>query len=407
MSTKINFHRVLLVAGLTALVIIYAVLWAQMISSPAERTGADFIAFYAAGQVARTEGLARVYDPALQQAVQEDKLGFTLAPGQVLLYNHIPYLVPLVTILSDGDYAASFLRWVLTLVAVFAVAVSLLTDLLRRSGWEKANIRLAWLGMILFYPLFVSLLNGQDTAFTTLGLCLWLYGLLTGRDWLAGLGLALVTVRPHIAGVVALPFLFRRQKVFWWFCAGAAALGLLSLLMVGWDGIRGFLDLLRVSAGGEFYGMHESAMINLVGLLTRLFPDVDAQLFRWVGWGAYFAALVSLCGLWARSRVLDERHYSQAVVLALFFAPHLHYHDLALLLVPLLALMLTAVRGGSWRTQDAGPVPLAASFLLVCGSLLPALKFNAPYLVMVFILVGVWFPQKFFFRRQKQHEVVP
>lgn len=394
---RVDFRRVFLLAGLTALVIVYTVLWARMIVSPAERTGADFIAFYAAGRLARTEGLDHVYDPALQQAVQEQEVGFRLAPGQVLLYNHVPYLVPLVMALSDGDYAASFLRWALTLLAIFTMAVSLLADLLRRAGWGKADVRLAWAGMILFYPLFVSLINGQDTAFTMLGLCLWLYGLLTGRDWLAGLGLALVTVRPHIAGLVALPFLFRRRKVFWGFFVGAAATGLASLLLVGWDGISGFLDLLQVSVGGEFYGMHESAMVNLVGLLTRLFFGADAKLLHWIGWGAYIAALASLCVLWAASRDLDERHYSLAVVLALFFAPHLHYHDLALLLVPLLMLMLTAVRGGFWRTRDAGPAPLMVSFLLISGSLVPALKYNVPYLVMALICLAVWLPQKFFF----------
>ena len=42
---RIDFRRVFVITSLTALIVIYAVLWLRMISSRAERTGADFIVF--------------------------------------------------------------------------------------------------------------------------------------------------------------------------------------------------------------------------------------------------------------------------------------------------------------------------------------------------------------------------
>lgn len=392
----VDFRRILVAGGLIALAIIDAVLWARMIASPSERTGSDFIAFYAAGRVAQTDGLGRIYEPDLQQSVQEGVVGFDLAPGQVLLYNHVPYLVPILMALVNGNYVASFVRWTLVLAALFMIGAVFLTGLLRREGWSRGEAWVAAAGMLTFFPLFVSLMNGQDTAFTMLGLCLWVFGLLTGRDWLAGLGLALATVRPHIAVLLAVPFLFQRQKVFGWFCVGTAVLGLFSLLLLGWAGARGFLDLLLVSAGGEFYGMQESAMVNLVGLLTRLAPGLEAHLIRWVGWGVYLAAIIVLCIIWARSRALDERHFGLAVLLSVFFATHLHYHDLTLLLIPITCVMLYVVRNRWMRRRNAALFPLVTSLVLLSGSLVSALKYNLPYLVAVVLVLLLWRPRLFF-----------
>ena len=53
---RIDFRRVFVITGLTVLLIVYSVLWLRMISSRAERTGADFIVFYTAGHIAQTNG---------------------------------------------------------------------------------------------------------------------------------------------------------------------------------------------------------------------------------------------------------------------------------------------------------------------------------------------------------------
>ena len=282
---KINFHRIFVIAGLTTLVIVYAVLWLRMISSPAERTGADFIVFFTAGRIAQTDGAEHVFEPLLQQAIQQAEVGFPLVPGQVLLYNHVPYLIPILKILISGNYVASFYRWAALLLALYIAGVVLLSGVLQRAGWRRLEVWLAAAGMLTFFPLFVSLLNGQDTAFTLFGLCLYLAGFLTGRDWLAGLGLALTSVRPQVTVLLAVPFLFRRQKVFGWFCLAGGILGILSLAAVGLGGMRGFLNLLLVSAGGDWYGLKEPLMVNLVGLLWRVAPGLGATIhpLDWLG----------------------------------------------------------------------------------------------------------------------------
>ena len=393
---RIDFRRVFVIAGLMALVIVYAVLWLRMISSSAERTGSDFIVFYTAGRIAQADGAAYVYEPELQQEVQEAEVGFRLVPGQVLLYNHIPYLIPILTVLISENYVVSFVRWAVLLLALCAGGVAALAGLLRRAGWGRAEVWLAAAGMLLFFPLFVSLMNGQDTAFTFFGLCLYLVGVLTGRDWLAGLGLALTTVRPHVTVLLAVPFLFRRQKVFGWFCLGAGVLGVGSLIVLGVDGMRGFLDLLLVSVSGNWYGLKEPVMVNLVGLLWRIAPGLGGQAIHWIGWAVYGATLIGLCVLWARSREIAEKQIGLAVTLAVFAVPHLHYHDLTLLLVPAVCLLLVVVCRGLAAAPELSLLPLGLSLALLFGKFIPVLQYNLPILVMLYLALALWFPHKFF-----------
>jgi hypothetical protein len=389
---RINFRRVFIVTGLITLVSVYVLLWAQMISSQEQRTGADFIVFFAAGRIAQTDGAAHVYEPLLQQALEQEQVGFTLAPGQVLLYNHVPYLIPILQVLISGNYVASFYRWAALLLVLGIAGVILLAGTLRRAGWRRAEVWLAAAGMLTFFPLFVSVLNGQDSAFTLLGLCLYLVGILTGRDWLAGIGLALTSIRPQVTVLLVLPYLFKRQKVFGWFCLAAAVLGAVSLAILGVNGMRGFLELLLVSAGGEWYGLKEPLMVNLVGLIWRNAPGLGDNVIHWIGWVFYAVTLAGLCVLWGRSREITGKQIGLAIVLTVLVVPHLHYHDLTLLLVALAAALLALVRDGFLRAQRAALVPLVLSLAFLFSNFAPILKLNFPYLVMIFLGLALYSP---------------
>jgi hypothetical protein len=394
MKKRIDFRRASILAGLFALVLIYALLWARMIASRPERTGADFIAFYAAGRVAQTSGAGQVYDADLQQAVQEQQVGFALVPGQVLLYNHLPFLIPVLELLVSKNYPASFGRWALLMLALCAASAGVEAQILEMRGFKRANVLLIVAGTLTFFPLFVSLLNGQDTAILFLGMVLWLAGLLLERDALAGLGLALTVVRPNFALFLAVPFLFRRRRVFIWFCAGTFALVLVSTWIVGIDGMRAYLEVLLATAGGEWYGMKEAAMVNLVGLLRRAAPGLADGIVHSAAWGAYGLGMAVVCFLWVRSRAIAETEAGLATVLAVFTVPHLHFHDLTVLLIPMLTWILLAVRGNFVRERTAALLPLAVSLILLFSNSTPLLKYSLPYLVMALLVVAQLFPGK-------------
>jgi hypothetical protein len=375
----INVRRVLVLSALLAQGVLYVIFWTQMISDRTLRTGTDFIAFYSAGQVADQYGTARVYDISLQQTIQQEQVGFTLAPGQVLIYNHLPYLIPLLRVLVSTNYVASFSRWAFLLLALYGLAVYLLVKTL---GWDNVPPWLVGLGALGFYPFFVSLLNGQDTAFLVLGAALCFYFLSRNQDFYAGLGLALVTVRPHIALLLAIPFLFKRQRVLAGLLVGACALALLSRALIGEDGTRQFIDTLLLSAGGEWYGLKESAMFNLIGAATRAFPGADPSRVRLAGWIGYGVFIVVLGVYSLRIPKLEIRHFGLAIAVGLFFLPHLHHHDLALLLIPIFALMMLI----GWPS-----LPLIVSVVLLVG-FAPLLRYWSGFLVMVGLGLALSFP---------------
>jgi hypothetical protein len=390
----INFRRVFVVAGLMSLIVISLCLWVRMVRDPTERTGSDFISAYTGGRVADLWGTKDVYDLDHQQAVQEQEVGFQLAPGQVLMFNHPPFLIPVLSLLMTENYLASMIRYTVTMVVLYVLVLGITWRVLMANGWEHKPIALTLAGIATFYPVFVSLINTQDTAIMVLGGILWLYGLLSGRDWLAGMGLALTSVRPQMTLMLSIPFLFRRQKVFLWSCVWVSVLGCISLLTVGVQGLKSYFNILLISGEGDFYGMKEPMMVNLIGLLWRVAPGSGENNIHITGWVFYGLILTGLCILWARQEDINEKHIGLAALLSIFAAPHLHYHDLAFLIVPLVALLLKLVKEGYIRVREASLVPLITSLSLLFGSLIPVLHYNLPYLIMLLVGLLLWFPKK-------------
>lgn len=383
-----GIRRIFIIAGIVSLVVSYLGIWIRMIRNPVERTGSDFIAFYSAGRVAQNAGAVHVYDPNLQQNIQEEELGFPLVPGQVLLYNHLPFLIPILQTIVSPNYVNSFYLWIFLLIALYITGIFFLSRLLKDKGFDQSSIWLTGIGGFLFLPLFFSLMNGQDTAFLFLGAVIWMYGLVSGKEMLAGLGLSLTTVRPHISIMLALPLLFRYRKAFIAFVLGAGGLALLSMLILGVEGTSEFINLIRISASGEWYGMKENAMFNLIGLLTRTLPWLGAGTIRTIGWIVYGSTIIALCIFWARSKDLQAGQIGLTIILILLTVPHLHFHDLTLLLIPIYGLIRSSAQdSGLLKTENATVLPVALSLLLLLGNISPLLQYTFPYLIMLALTI--------------------
>lgn len=345
-----------------------------MIASPSLRTGTDFSAFYAGGRVAQTHGFSNAYKIELQQSVQEELLGFPLVEGQALLYNHIPYLLPILSLLVSENYVTSFLQWALLMIVAYTAGVLVF---LRntRIGFNP----LLLIGALLFFPFFQSILLGQDTALLFLGVAIWCAGMKTKNDWLAAIGLALTTVRPHLCLALAIPLFFSHRSVAWKFILTAGILILFSLILIGKEGSLDFVHILQISAGGTWYGMKESAMVNLIGLLTRISHGIEPELIRALGWAGYGIGILLSIMVWRRYETDLPVKISMTIIFALFFAPHLHYHDLTLLVIPL---------GFSSAKDNRIPlISLGVSLLLL---MLTSLFYVLPYLLYIGLLWAVF-----------------
>jgi hypothetical protein len=377
---RINSWRGMLFAGAVSLLIIYFVWWGRMIGDPVERSGADFIAFYSAGRVAQAHGFASIYDIEQQQKIEQEVVGFPLAEGQVLLYNHMPYLVPLLALVVNENYVGSFERWILVLISIYLIGTQFLIKSLFAA--EKAALRFALLIVTLtFSPLFISLWQGQDTAFLYLGVLLWCIGILKKQDWLIAAGLALATVRPHISIALAVPLLFQYRRAWWRSLLLISLLALFSGMILNVQGTIGFVNLLRISSEGVWFGMKPAAMLNLLGLLLRLVQFPTPGVASWIGWLIYLAGIVLISALWQRSEIIDGRLLGLSILIALVTAPHLHLHDLTLLIFPLL--FVAQDRMVTLSEPRWAMIPLGASLFLLIGILLDVVYYILPYLLFI------------------------
>ena len=387
---RVRFGLLLLVVAITLQLAWYAVLMVSYVRTPGKLEGADFLFYYSVGHVARDHGLGAVYNLDLETAAQAEVTSLPVGAQQIFLPNHPPFLHPVVLFFSGLDYRPAYLCFAAFLFLVVAAGLPSLGCALKQNSWPRPQVFVMLAGVLLFEPLFMSVLKGQDSALLLLGGLLWFSGLTRNNDRLAGLGLSLTLIRPQVALVLAVPFLFRRRKIFGWFFAGAAALGFYSFLQVGWTGMMDFFHILKLSAGGEGNGMSEPAMFNFTGLLLRLAPRLDLGLVHTIGWGLFVTALAGLCVLWGLSKSIGYSHIALAVTLSLFVAPHLHYHDLALLAVPIVGLGIAGVAAGRLTAPRATALPMAASVLLLFSEFWDPAWFTVPYLLMAVLPALTW-----------------
>jgi hypothetical protein len=256
----------------------------------------------------------------------------------------------------------------------------------------------------LFGPVLGSLNSGQDTAILFLGLVLMLTGTLKGQDNLAGIGLALTSIRPQVTLMLLIPFLVNRRNVILWFALWAALIGMLSLLIVGPEGISGFINLLFLSGNGEGFHTAEYAMVNLIGFLYRA-TGLGLPTIRIIGWAAYLGSMLFLV-IWGwRLGRVSLAQIALATILAILASPHLHYHDLATLLIPIVILMLILHEKQLMSPANILVLPLALAWVVMLSNLVSvAVRFSFPAFLMVALAVWILFPEKIggWFERTKK-----
>jgi hypothetical protein len=375
----------------------YGLLIKQLVASPQTARQVDYVAIYTAGYIARYDGLDLTYNLALQKQV-ESAATAPLQLSRFYPYNHTPHLVRILQLITDQDIVGSFYRFLLVLFFFHLLSVILLARLLRYYNWPRTEMWMLALSGLLFYPVFAVYLKGQDSAFLLLGVTVWTFGVLTGRDKVAGLGLALAAFRPQVALVLALPFLFKRRQVWWWFVLCGGVFLVYFALLIGLGGMKDFVGTLLLSSGG----IDVDKMPTLMGALARAFPGLPPAVLFGSGYTGYGLAILGACLVWAKSHRIGVEQIGLAVLLGLAFSPHLHTHDLSLLLIPVVAVMLRMVEAGWLAREKAVLIPIGVSMLLLINGVL--IYYSVFYLLMLALGVLLWLPGWLALRRMERVE---
>ena len=346
-----RYYRIFYLQFIFILVAAYAIFWFRISTTPDFLPIRDFTIFVTALNTVKEIGWTALYNIDTQSEIQAAILDGREMGGGLLPFNHPPYLLPLMGVLLrpalNIGYGAAFLVWTVVNYGVLLLcgllSFALLRDDPQGAGLSRGDRILLLAPIMLFYPVHIALFQGQDMLFTLLGVLLWAWGSITQRDRLAGLGLALTTLMPHLTLLLAVPTFFRSARRFGWFTLWASALVGLSLWLVRLAGVLDFLNMLSEtgSAEGVRFGVFKGEMVNLTGLLARRLPQLEGGALNWLSWGIYIAVMIGLSVMaWRRSsadRPVDLTEIGLMTVIATLSVTHLHFHGLAALWVSLLA----------------------------------------------------------------------
>ncbi len=203
--------------------------------------GADFGAFYVAGQIYHNYGAASIYDAELHRRVYKEN--FPDAPAnEQLFYANAPFFVLPFLLLSRLPYAWAYFIWLVMSVALYVTGLAIL--------WRTLSLpREIWLTALLvalsFWPFLVECLaGGQTSAFGFFSLAVAIALGSRSRFW-SGVVLALCAYKPTLL-LLVVPMLLvtGRWLTIIGLAVGNIVLGLMSLAVVGVQGCLNFLNRL-------------------------------------------------------------------------------------------------------------------------------------------------------------------
>src|SRR5205807_1172285 len=307
--------------------------------------GPDFVSFYSGAKLFVEKGGSAVYDLALQK--QYELQVFPHPPDQfvVLPYFHPPYYTLLIAPLAFLDYRSAYYA-----MAAFDVLLGAALIVLLVRGSERIHGRAAAVAAALiagFFPLFVTVLQGQSDLVVLVPLAAAYTAWARGRLGWAGIFSGLALAKPQLLLLVPILFLARRA---WRALAGfGAVIGAFGVVSVAAFGISPVLDYInsvgRWAIGGKLptRGLivySDSAIYSLRNLLEALPGGAQG-----VGLAVLILllALVALSLSWRPDK--PRLDFALAIAASLVLSPHQNVHDLALLVIPGFALADLALSG--------------------------------------------------------------
>ena len=313
----------------------------------------DFTAFYTAGRMLRLGQGAAIYDPVAQQGLQREFTSDSDLRQGPLRYIHLPFEAVIFWPLAFLSYRRAFVVWdLLNLGMVMAVSVVLRRILLTSHGlrmWEVV------LGLLAFFPVFVTFFQGQDAILLLLLVVLAFRAqaqrfsrneheaneLSESRsDFLAGCWLGLGLFRYHLVfPLVVILALWRRWKLLFGFVVTGWLLFLISVVIVGWQATIQYPAYMWQWSSTPGLGRTPPALLpNLLELVTG-WPGLESA--RWVLRFGVVVASIGLLIVVARMAVADKNpklsglSLACAILTTVLIAYNTSTYDLSLLVLPL------------------------------------------------------------------------
>ena len=369
------------VRGLSLGVPVYLIgvhLWTWVFMLPTFLGGrADFRQLYTAGFMVRSGYARQLYDYDSQHRFQNA----LVSPADIALpFNHLSYETLLFAPFSLLPFRSAYFAFLATNLALLALCFRLL-----RPGMDKLAEIWRWLPVAMFLgflPVAAALMQGQDSILLLTLLVAATVALQHGRDLTAGalVGFGLFKFQ-IVLPIALLLLLWRRWRFSVGFALSAAAVGLISLWLVGAAGAETYVrSLIHMSVGlasraEQFrYGISPAAMPNLRGLIFGL-ANTRFSAF-WLQAVTIILSGATLLGvaLLARRKQWGVDAFLVAITASAMVSYHLLIHDLSVMLIPI-ALTLNRFIDAESTEDSAGRLIARMSALMfiapICISYIP------------------------------------
>lgn len=316
----------------------------------------DFMSLYTGAKLFWTNRSA-LYNLEQQRLIQE-----SIDPSRgdwVLPFFYPPFFAAFLVPLAWLRFSAAFIVMTVINIVLLATTIELLV---RRLQLNRQQTYWLVLTTLCNYGVHYGLLEGQTSFIALLLLTLFMLTLRESGFASSGIWSGFLFFKPQLAGIPLLILLSNKKwRALEWAFLTLGLFALISLVGVGADGIKDYLALsAQAAAGDDYLRIEPEGMHNLRALTYFFFPAPWRDAVWWAGTIVLVALIV------ARSRASEKPNgifFAEWITIAaalILVSPHLHSHDLTLLIVPF-ALVLKQV--------GEAVIPLVALTLVIVGVL--------------------------------------
>jgi hypothetical protein len=346
-----------------------------------DRIGMDFLTSYTAAAMLAGGDVQQLFDTRAQWEYQRPIVNaYDVSWADRVMHPYIapPPLAAITLPFLTLSPVLATIAWISLNLLATIVAVSLLV--------KQFNLdRMAtYASVFASFPLFYLLILGQVEGLLVLAFSVFLIQLHKGNDVRAGFALALFALKPPLL-LAPLAFLLvaGRRKALWTTVSAVGAQAIVSIAVVGAEGVHDFITLSRRLSGAEGSTVtNVHGMVNVRSVIVRAFPSDSSLLVNISIVTLTLAMLGAAILAWRRAgeAANSPAGFALLSVTMLLTSYHALYHT-SIFAVLALVLLVNAANGSDgvlrpdaqllagWIFFVFGPLLL---FLIVPTSKLPA-----------------------------------
>lgn len=328
---------------------------------------ADFSLYYRDGRIVVEHGWRSLSDPVYY--VEANNEVGTHRPDPPVPSLYPPLQTAIIAPFAALPFPVAYVIWETLMLGCLILAAWLLAPR------PLLSLKQTLLTALVFTPVPFGLSHGQ--VIFIIGAAVAGAWVLIQRDrqFLAGLLLTLILLKPNFAVLVPLTMLATgRWRVFLGFTTGVAGVGLAYLLTLPWDTLLAYISRLHSAAqhATDWYTMWDATLTSIDSPLT---PVLVA---------AVVGAVIMIAMIARKSPQRDAYAIAAAFIGTPMIVPYLHYQDLYGLLIAAWLLLRTQV--SAWFVMF-----LAIGYLLISSEVMgghgQTLLFEVSFLLVVALMV--------------------